>query len=142
MCYYEYLFYVCCSDDKEYDGIDLVDVEYCNECPLSSDGQMYDDDFFHCPYATAECLGGSDRSCPACRESAVMEDNHDDLDKDKEPDDDFSEYSDAESECEWFPPGEYDRSCWGGCVARFSDLLRDLSLVHGLILTIDVVHRL
>ena len=80
--------------------------------------------------------------CPACRQTAEMEDNNDDLNKDKEPDDDFSDYSDAESESNWYPIGEYDNSCCSGCFARFSDLLRDLPTVHGSILTMNMVHRL
>ena len=106
MCHYTYLLFVCCSEPKEYDGVDVLDVEFCNECPVSSDGSLYDDDFFHCPKATGECLGDSDAGCPACSQTAVMEDNNDDLDKDKEPYDDFSDYSDAESESNWYPIGK------------------------------------
>ena len=71
-----------------------------------------------------------------------MEDNNDDLNKDKEPDDDFSDYSDAESESNWFPIGEYDNPCWSGCFARSLDLPRDLPTVHELMMTMCMVHRL
>ena len=142
MCHYTYFLHVCCNEPKEHDGIDVIDVEYCAQCPISSDAYLYDDDFFHCPYATPECLGDSDIMCPACRETFQMEDNNDDLNKDKEPDDDFSDYSDAESESNWYPIGKDDNSCCRGCFARFSDLLRDLPTVHGSILTMNMVHRL
>ena len=142
MCHFTYLLFVCCGEPKEHDGIDLLDVEYCNECPVSSEGYLYDDDFFHCPNATGECLGDSDLRCPECKQAYVMEDNNDDLNKDKEPDDDFSDHSDAESESNWYPIGMYDVPWCGGHFLLFSDLLGDLPTVHELILTMDMVHRL
>lgn len=138
MCHFTYLLFTCCSEPKEHDGFDLLDVEYCNECPVTAEGYLYDDDFFHCPYATGDCLGDSDFLCPECKE-AYAEENNDDLNKDREPYDDFSDYSDAESESNWYPIGTYDGSCcWSGRFARSSDLLEDLSTVRGSILTIDV----
>ena len=106
MCHYTYLLFICCSEPKESDGVDILDVEFCNNCPLSPDGTLYDDDFFHCPYVTAECLGDSDLMCRECALLFAMEDNNDDIDQDKVPDDDFSDYSDAESRANWFPVGK------------------------------------
>lgn len=114
MCHYTYLLYVCCSEPKEYDGVDVLDVIFCNNCPLSSDSCLYDDDFFHCPYVTAECLGDSYFCCHECSQTASMEDNNDDVVRDKDPPDTFSEYSDVESEGGGFPIGTYDHLCGSG----------------------------
>ena len=94
MCHYTYTLFVCCSEPKEDDGVYVLDVEYCGNFPLSSDGRLYDEDFFHCPHATGECLGDSDFMCPECSRTFAMEDDGDGLNRDKEPDDDFSDYSD------------------------------------------------
>ena len=73
-------------------------MEYCNERPVSADGYSYDDDFFHCPKSTGDCLGDSDFLCPECKEPYMMEDDGDGLNRDRVPYDDFSDYSDAESD--------------------------------------------
>ncbi|CAD6574290.1 MAG: hypothetical protein ASARMPREDX12_006495 [Alectoria sarmentosa] len=98
MCYYTYTIYTCCSEPKEYDGVRVFDVIYCNDCPLSADSRLYDDDFFHCPNAIADCLGDSMYYCPECSRTGVMEDNGDEMDRNKDPYDDFSEDSDSEYE--------------------------------------------
>ena len=107
MCHFIYLLFVCCSEPKEDDGVDVLDVEFCNNCPLTADGCLYGDDFFYCPYITSECLGDSDYKCQECSEIDLLEDNNDDKDADKDPYDDFSECSDAESAAEGFPIGMY-----------------------------------
>lgn len=97
MCHYTYTLYVCCDEPKEYDGVRVLEVEYCDSCPISSDGRLFDDDFFHCPYATGECLGDSMYRCEECSEARNMEHDHDGLNVDKEPDgDEFSDCSDEE----------------------------------------------
>ena len=108
MCHYTYALYTCCNEPTEYDNVQVFDVEYC---PISADCRLYDGDFFHCPYATGECLGDSDWACPECSETFAMEDDHDDLNEDKEPYDDSSDYSDVESEGDYLPPSTFDRFC-------------------------------
>ena len=95
MCHYTYLLFVCCSEPKEQDGVYILDVEYCDNCPVSSDGYLFDDDFFHCPNATGECLGDSDYACPTCSETLNVENDHDGLNIDRKPDDDCSDCSDC-----------------------------------------------
>ena len=111
MCHYTYALYICCDEPKEFDGVDVLDVEYCSNCPVSADVQLFDDNFFHCPYATAECIGDSDWLCPECAEPLGLEDDQDGLNEDREPDDDFSEYSDDDSDDGLLPPSMFDHFC-------------------------------
>lgn len=127
MCHYTYTLFTCCSEPKENDGIDVEDVEFCNNCPLSSDGFLYDDDFFHCPNVTGECLGDSDYMCRECSLSFRMEDDNDEIDRDKKPDDDFSDYSDEEARANWFPVGKSRMMicCRKRVFTRFLELCRE-----------------
>ncbi len=43
-----------------------------------------------------------------------MEDGNDDVDREKDPEDTFSEYSDVESEGGGFPVGMFGHPCGGG----------------------------
>ena len=97
MCHYIYLLYDCCSEPKEYDGVQVLNVIYCDNCPLSADGRLYGDDFFHCPYSTGECLGCSPWFCRGCSFTYRMEDDGDGRRRDIQPDD---ESSDEEEENE------------------------------------------
>ena len=98
MCHYIYTLFVCCDEPKEYDGVNVLDVTYCQHCPVSADSRLYDDDFFHCPSVTSECLGDSVYRCHECSRDALMQDGNDDRNGDNDPVDDFSEYSDAGSD--------------------------------------------
>ena len=124
MCYYTYTIFTCCSEPKEYDGVRVFDVIYCNDCPLSADSRLYDDDFFHCPNVIADCLGDSMYCCPECSRTGVMEDNGDEMDRNKDPYDDFSE--DSDSEYEEFLDGMLGYPCGSGVSTHFMELLRSL----------------
>ena len=98
MCHYIYTLFVCCDEPKEYDGVNVLDVTYCQHCPVSADSRLYDDDFFFCLSVTSECLGDSVYRCHECSRDALMQDGNDDRNRDNDPVDDFSEYSDEESD--------------------------------------------
>lgn len=106
MSHYIYALYTCCSEPQEYDFVDLLDVTYCNHCPLSADNTLYNGDFFHCPYVTAEYVGDSVYMCEECSSSAWIRDNDHEVDWAKISYYSSPQISEAESEGDEFETGE------------------------------------
>ena len=96
MCGYTYVIYNCCDEHKEYDGIRVITVEYCDNRPVSADGCLFSTDPRDCPFATGVCLGESGFACDGCVGEYFLEPDHDGINKEKHALDDFEDDSDED----------------------------------------------